>query len=481
MAATDARPRLVWLRRDLRLTDNPALSAASAQGGPIVPLFVLDTHAPVRGAGAASRWWLDKSLTALDRSLQDKGSRLILRRGDAAETVVALAEEMHAATVCWNRSYEPLAHARDEALAEALRARGVEVQTFDATLLQEPEAVRTQSGGRYGVFTPFWRTARSQLEPLKIQPAPETLEPPARWPASETLETWGLHPRQPDWSSDFSHWTPGEAGAQARLTDMLSHKLHDYVAARNRPAVDGSSGLSPHLTWGEIGPRQVYVAAEHAAAKHPDLKDQADRFLTELGWREFNYNLLNQDAELHEKPFKSNLDALKWRRSPKDFRAWTLGRTGYPLVDAGMRQLWRLGWMHNRVRLVTASFLVKHLLIDWRQGESWFWDCLVDADPANNPANWQWSAGTGADAQPFFRIFNPVAQGEKFDPGGDYVRRWVPELAKLEARWIHAPWTAPDDVLQTAGVTLGDTYPRPIVDHEAARKRALDALRAARS
>ena len=476
----DSRPALVWFRRDLRLTDNPALLAAAGSGRAVIPLFVLDTHAPVRSAGAASLWWLDRSLASLAASLEACGSRLVLRRGDAAKVVVDLAAEADCALVCWNRSYEPAACARDDEIAEALRARKVEVQSSNATLLQAPDAVSTKTGGPYGVFTPYWRTAREQLDAFEVHRAPSKFAAPGRWPASDALKTWGLHPTRPDWSKGFGDWTPGEAGAKARLNHMLGPALEDYPAARDRPAVDGSSRLSPHLAWGEIGPRQVYAAAERAAGKHPGSREQVDRFLTELGWREFNYNLLHQQGELHARNFKSGLDGLKWRRSAKDLEAWTRGRTGYPLVDAGMRQLWAIGWMHNRVRLVTASFLVKHLLIDWHQGEGWFWDCLVDADPANNPANWQWSAGTGADAQPFFRIFNPMAQGEKFDPQGAYVRRWVPELAKLEPRYIHAPWTAPPDVLAAAGVVLGETYPKPIVEHEAARKRALDALRVAR-
>jgi deoxyribodipyrimidine photo-lyase len=268
--------------------------------------------------------------------------------------------------------------------------------------------------------------------------------------------------------------------AQARLSHLLDKALQTYPHDRDRPAVDGTSRLSPHLAWGEISPRHLHHAVQvHAATHHRE--GQADKFLTELGWREFDYGLLAQDEKLHERPFKPSLDAIRWRRSNKDLEAWKRGRTGYPIVDAGMRQLWTRGWMHNRVRLITASFLVKHLLIDWREGEAWFWDCLVDADPANNPANWQWSAGTGADAQPFFRIFNPMTQGEKFDPKGDYVKRWVPELARLEAKYVHAPWTAPAAALEAAGIALGETYPEPIVEHDAARKRALEALSAARA
>jgi len=480
MTAHDASPAIVWFRRDLRLTDNPALHTAVQSGRPVIPVFILDTHSPVRGPGAASSWWLDKSLKALAKDLAAAGARLVLRKGDAAALLPRLVRETGAGLVCWNRSYEPQLEQRDEELADGLGQHGIELRTSNATLLQEPTDVRTKTGGPYKVFTPFWNTASPLVGDIHLHRAPSKLKPPGAWPASDALEDWKLHPSGPDWSTGFEDWTPGEAGAKARLDALLSKALEGYPEGRDRPAIEGGSRLSPHLAWGEIGPRQVYTAVERAGAVHPNLKPQADKFLAEIGWREFNYNLLDQQPELAECNFRSNMDGLKWRRSPSALRAWTQGMTGYPIVDAGMRQLWITGWMHNRVRMIVASFLVKHLLIDWRQGEGWFWDCLVDADPANNTANWQWSAGVGADAQPFFRIFNPMAQGEKFDPGGDYVRRWIPALAKLDRRYIHAPWTAPADDLRKAGIKLGETYPRPIVEHEAARKRALEALRNAR-
>ena len=477
--ASDAeRPVLLWFRRDLRLADNLAFQAAVASKRPIIPVFILENDPPVRGPGGAGLWWLDKSLKALAAEMETRGSRLMLRRGEAPAVLGALIEQTGAITVLWNRGYEPGLDARDQTLAEALQARGVKACSCEGKLLLDPEAVRTKTGGPYGVFTPFWRTASGLIPSLSLQVAPRTIRSPKVWPEAESLSAWKLHPTTPDWSRGFD-WTPGEAGAKASLQAFLDHKLKTYPHDRDRPALDGSSRLSPHLAWGEITPRQLYCAVQARLAAH-GLESQAQKFLSELGWREFDYGLLAQQPALHRDPFKRALSGLKWRTSASDLEAWRRGRTGYPIVDAGMRQLWALGWMHNRVRLITSSFLVKHLLIDWREGEAWFWDCLVDADPANNPANWQWIAGTGADAQPFFRIFNPVTQGEKFDPNGEYVRQWVPELARADRRWIHSPWSVGDSDLAEAGVTLGRDYPKPIVPHEAARARALEALRATR-
>jgi deoxyribodipyrimidine photo-lyase len=471
---------ILWFRRDLRLTDNEAVARAAALGGAVVPVFILEgDHGPVRAPGAASYWWLDKSLQALAEDLAGRGSRLLIRRGVPADVLLGLAGEVKAGHVVWSRTFEPLADRRDDDLVAKLKEGGVEAEACGGKLMLDPASVCTQSGHLYSVFTPFWRAAEPKIGQEPPLSAPKALPAPARWPRSDTLASLGLHPSKPDWSKGFADWRPGEAGAQAQLERFLHDKLADYPHDRDRPALDGSSRLSPHLAWGELSPRQVYCAARARAAT-AGLEAQAAKFLTELGWREFDYSNLAQQPELSRKPFKHGLPGLKWRRSASDLDAWKNGRTGYPIVDAGMRQLWRSGWMHNRVRLITSSFLVKHLLIDWREGESWFWDCLVDCDPANNPANWQWIAGTGADAQPFFRIFNPVTQGEKFDPEGDYVRQWAPELAKADRRWIHQPWKASKEELEAAGIRLGDTYPKPIVAHEVARARALEALRAVR-
>jgi deoxyribodipyrimidine photo-lyase len=473
----DSGPVLVWFRRDLRLADNPALHAAERTGRPVVPVFVLEDEPPSRPFGAASLWWLDKSLAALGEALEKLGSRLVLRRGDPLAVLPALAREVGAELVCWNRSFEPLVERRDEELSDLLHHHDVKVGVGNALLLQAPWKVRSGSDAPYKVFTPYWRMAQGQVGEIELRPAPKRLCAPNAWPDSDRLPDWKLHPRDPDWSTGFADWTPGEAGAQAQLERFTAEGLATYAEARDRPAVEGSSRLSPHLAWGEIGPRQVLAAVK----AHPRLKTAGDKFLAEIGWREFNYHLLDQAPQLATRNFRRDLDALDWRRAEVALLAWKKGETGYPLVDAGMRQLWATGWMHNRVRMVTASFLVKHLLVDWREGERWFWDCLVDADPANNPGNWQWSAGVGADAQPFFRIFNPMAQGEKFDPDGSYVRRWAPELDQLETRYLHAPWTAPPEALRAAGIRLGETYPKPIVDHAEARARALEALKAAKA
>jgi len=448
-----APPIIVWFRQDLRLADNPALRVAAETGRPIVPLFILHEASDGRPWGAASRWWLDKSLRALDLDLRRRGSRLVLRRGDPAVVLPSLAQEL-GAEVVWNRLYGPAAVARDSDLKAELGAR-----SFNTSLLVEPWRVKTGSGQPYAVFTPFWKAAERLIEDEPLHPAPDRIPAPDRWPESDYLGDWRLHPSKPDWSGGFDIWTPGEAGAQEQLADFRKH-LGRYSEARDRPEHNGTSHLSPHLHWGEIGPRQVRAAC-----------GDSPKFIAELGWREFNHALLHHHGDIACRNLRPDFDRFPWRGDPQGLQAWREGRTGYPLVDAGMRQLWATGFMHNRVRMVVASFLIKHLLIDWREGEAWFWDTLVDACEANNPANWQWSAGSGADAQPFFRIFNPTAQGERFDPDGVYVKRWVPELKALPASVIHKPWEA--------GGAAG--YPAPIVDHAVARARALDAFKEMRS
>jgi deoxyribodipyrimidine photo-lyase len=448
------KPILLWFRQDLRLADNPALTAAVASGRPIVPLFILHDASDGRPWGAASLWWLDKSLRALDADLGARGSRLILRRGDPAIIVPALAEQL-GAEVYWNRLYGPVAIDRDSDLKAALGAT-----SFNAALLTEPWQVKTGAGEAYQVFTPFWKAAQAVIEDTSLHPAPRRMPAPESWPDSDALAAWRLHPSKPDWSVDFDGWTPGEAGAHARLSAFRKH-LAVYPEARDRPGLDGTSRLSPHLHWGEIGPRQVRASILDAGGPG------AAKFLAELGWREFNHHLLHRHGDIARRNIRREFDRFPWREDAAGLEAWKTGRTGYPIVDAGMRQLWATGFMHNRVRMIAASFLIKHLLIDWREGEAWFWDTLVDADEANNPANWQWSAGSSADAQPFFRIFNPVAQGERFDPEGAYVRRWVLELKEVPAKVIHRPW-------DTGGVR---GYPGPIVDHAQARARALEAFR----
>jgi deoxyribodipyrimidine photo-lyase len=468
-------PVLLWFRQDLRLIDNPALAAAVATGRPVIPVFVLDEHAAGRWApGGAARWWLHVSLAALAGALVERGSRLVLRRGRAVDVIPRLVEETGAVAVHASRLYEPWARASDAAVAAALKRRGVAIHGANTALLFEPWTVRTQAGGPFGVYTPFSRACFAAGPPPRPLPAPAHIPRPEHLPPSEALDDWGLLPTSPDWAGGLrATWRPGEDGAQGRLERFLAHGLEDYDTDRNRPDRDATSGLSPHLHWGEISPRQVWHAAEAAGAPR---RRGTETFLKELLWREFSYHLLWHNPEMPEQPLKEAFRNFPWRNDPPALRAWQRGRTGYPIVDAGMRQLWHTGWMHNRVRMIVASFLIKHLLIPWQEGEAWFWDTLVDADLAANSASWQWVAGCGADAAPYFRIFNPVLQGRKFDPEGAYVRRWVPELAHLPAAHIHAPWEAPPVALHDAGVTLGRSYPHPIVDHAAARARALAAL-----
>ncbi|MBI1233168.1 MAG: deoxyribodipyrimidine photo-lyase [Alphaproteobacteria bacterium] len=472
-ASTQSGPAIVWFRQDLRLSDNPALHQAAESGAPVIPVFVLDDDTPGKWArGGASRWWLHHSLEKLAADLETRGVHLVLRSGPSDKVIADLVEETGASAVFWNRCYEPFARKRDETIKSALKDKGVDAASFNGSLLAEPWTVQTKTGDPYKVFTPFWRAEREVIDPADPLPAPKSIKP---WKsiASDDLADWKLTPSRPDWAKGFSdHWTPGEAGAAERLSDFLDERLLSYADGRDRPDRDDTSGLSPHLHWGEISPRQIW----HQTRSRSEGKN-ADKFLSEVGWREFSYNLLFHFPHFPDRNYQDKFDGFPWSGNDDAFTAWTKGQTGYPVVDAGMRQLWQTGWMHNRVRMIAASFLIKHLLIDWRRGQDWFWDTLVDADLANNSASWQWVAGSGADAAPYFRIFNPITQGEKFDPDGKYVKRFVPELAKLPVKYIHAPWTAPASVLAQAGIKLGTTYPEPIVDHSQARERALAAFK----
>ncbi|WP_309627362.1 deoxyribodipyrimidine photo-lyase [Brevundimonas sp.] len=479
MTTNGEAPVILWFRRDLRLADNPALSHAQASGRPIVPIYILDEGSAVRPMGGASRWWLDKSLRALSASIAGRGGRLILRRGDSEAVLRHLIEQTGATCVLMNRLFEPDAWASDADVAHALQAEGVEVKGFNGALLARPGSVLNGSGGPYKVFTPFMKALRAQAEAPPPLPAPDDLSG-APGVGSDDLDDWGLHPTRPDWSRGFPD-EPGEAGAVATLARFLSGGLTTYAVDRDRPDRPGTSRLSPALHFGEISPWRIWTAAYDAASSGKVPAAQADKLTSELIWRDFSAHLLHHFPTLPDKAFRPEYDAMDWRNDDAGFEAWTRGRTGYPIVDAGMRELWTTGIMHNRVRMIVASFLIKHLLIDWRRGEAWFWDTLVDADLAQNSQNWQWVAGSGADASPWFRIFNPITQGQKFDPDGRYVKRWVPELAKVPASLVHAPWTAPHEVLRDAGVSLGKTYPRPLVDHAEARARALAALKAIRS
>ena len=472
-ASTSSGPIIVWFRQDLRLSDNPALHQAAESGRPVIPVFVLDDDTPGKWAwGGASRWWLHHSLEELAADLEAQGVHLVMRSGPSDEVITDLVEETGASAVFWNRCYEPFARKRDEAIKSALKDKGVDATSFNGSLLAEPWTVQTKTGDPYKVFTPFWRAEQEVIDPADPLPAPKSIKP---WKsiASDDLADWKLTPSKPDWAKGFpDHWTPGEAGAANRLSQFLDERLLSYADGRDRPDRDDTSGLSPHLHWGEISPRQIW----HQTRNRSEGKN-ADKFLSEVGWREFSYNLLYHFPDFPDRNYQDKFDGFPWSENEAAFTAWTKGQTGYPIVDAGMRQLWQTGWMHNRVRMISASFLIKHLLIDWRRGQDWFWDTLVDADLANNSASWQWVAGSGADAAPYFRIFNPITQGEKFDPDGKYVKRFVPELAKLPVKYINAPWTAPESVLAQAGIKLGTTYPKPIVDHSQARERALAAFK----
>jgi len=472
---------LLWFSRDLRLTDNPALHAAVARGGEIVPVFLLDDNDAGEWApGGASRWWLHGSLAALDGSLAKRGNKLVLRRGNAEHVIEKLVEETGADAVYWNRRYEPWAIARGERLKTNLKNRGIEARSFNSALIREPWTVATQKGEPYRVFTPFWKSLRmTGVSGSAIAP-PKRITAPKAFPVSEPLSSWSLRPTTPDWASVMrGMWTPGEAGALKRLQDFSADAASDYREKRNIPGVAGTSRLSAHLHFGEIGPRQVWrsITTQAIASTGQPMLAGVETYLSEIAWREFSYHLLFHFPTLPSTPLRAEFGNFPWVDDAKSLRAWQRGLTGYPIVDAGMRELWATGWMHNRIRMIVASFLIKDLLVDWRLGEKWFWDTLVDADLASNSASWQWVAGCGADAAPYFRVFNPSLQGAKFDPDGDYVRRWIPEIAKLPVSLIHAPWEARPIELSDAGVRLGQNYPAPIVDHGVARQRALEAFK----
>jgi len=474
-AGTGETPVILWFRRDLRLHDNPALERAFATGRPVLCLYLLDPMQTGRAPGEASLWWLDKSLRALAAALAERGGRLILRRGDSEAELRGLIDETGAGAVYMNRLFEPDGFTRDADIAHALKAEGVECHGYNGALLTRPGSVLNGSGGPYKVFTPFLKALLAQAEapPHTLGPRDMAGAPKVE---SDDIDDWGLHPTRPDWSAGFD-WTPGEAGATEALSRFIGRGLKTYAKGRDHPAEPGCSRLSPHLHWGEISPWQAVRAVREAAADGKAPAAEAEKFVAEIGWREFSAHLLHHFPTLPERAFRPEYEAFPWHDDEAGFSAWTRGLTGYPIVDAGMRQLWATGWMHNRVRMIVASFLIKDLLIDWRRGEAWFWDTLVDADLASNVQNWQWVAGSGADAAPYFRIFNPITQGEKFDASGAYVRRWLPELRGLNDKWLHAPWTAPPEILRASGVRLGTDYPRPIVDHAEARDRALAALK----
>lgn len=467
-------PVLCWFREDLRLSGHAALQAAVTSGRPVLAIYIYDDVNPGDwGYGAASRWWLHHSLLALRESLLKLGGELCLRRGDALQVISELLAETGAEALYFSRAYEPWARCLETRLFDRLHG-SIEIKRFPGSLLFEPEQIRTAADDPFKVFTPFWKACLKMPAPANVMSVPEKIEFYSVYPYSETLDSWRLLPQTPDWSGGLAEtWRPGEEAAWQVLDNFIHESLTAYAADRDRPDLDATSRLSPHLHFGEIGPRQIWHAVRSWQAAHGAATQGGDSFLRELGWREFCKHLLFHWPDLPTRPFRDSFSAFPWQQDPEKLRAWRRGKTGYPMVDAGMRQLWRTGWMHNRVRMVVASFLVKDLGLHWREGEDWFWDTLVDADLANNAAGWQWVSGCGADAAPYFRIFNPVLQSQKFDPEGRYVKRWVPELSGLPAPMIHEPWRAPHSALQQAGIELGRDYPRPLVDHSIARQQAL--------
>lgn len=454
---------IVWLRQDLRCYDNPALSAACNNHPLVLPLYILDEK--VNLLGGAQKWWLHHSLLSLQHTLKTHELNLCLRKGDALPHLLQLIEQFDIDTVYWNRGYDPLVVQQDNKVQAALKKRGILVVTSNGSLLNEPAAIKNKTGSYFKVFTPYWRHCLQQgifATPSLISGKPISPN------TGDTLAKWDLLPKHPNWAAEFeNYWQPGEAGALKNLDYFIHASLHDYKELRNVPSRQATSKLSPHLHFGEISPGQIWRALQQAKYdKKADLPS-IECFLSELGWREFSYYLLYHFPKLPTANFKVKFDSFPWVNDNLRLKKWQQGMTGYPIVDAGMRELWRTGYMHNRVRMIVASFLTKNLLIDWRKGAAWFLDTLLDADIANNSAGWQWVAGSGADAAPYYRIFNPVLQGEKFDPHGDYVRKWVPELSSVSDKWIHKPWCS------TMTMPLEKSYPKPIVDYNESRKIAL--------
>ena len=467
------RVGIFWFRDDLRLDDNPALRLAAEESDRLVLVFV---HEPdqigYRSPGGAARWWLHQSLASLAGNLRSKGQRLVLAQGSGTDTLLRIARETAATAVYWNRRYGPAAEL-DKDTEQKLRSSGVPVKVRSCTLLFEPEAVLEGRDGPFKVYSAFWKSTLRRLRPRAPVPAPASLPPPPAGICSTELKDLNLAPKAPDWSGGLQRsWSPGPDGASVALSEFVSSNLADYPRQRDVPSIQGTSRLSPHLRFGEVSVARIWDALE-------GVDTDATKFKAELGWREFAYHTLSAFPQMALDNLRPDFDGFPWRQiTEKERDAWRKGQTGIPIVDAGMRELWETGWMHNRVRMITASLLTKNLLSDWRSGEAWFWDTLVDADPANNPFGWQWVAGSGFDAQPFFRIFNPVLQGQRFDSAGDYVRRWVPEIANLPNSFIHSPWTASPLELAGAGLRLGESYPLPIVNLKETRRRALDAFAA---
>lgn len=466
---------LYLFRNDLRLRDNPAWSAA-ARCESVLPLYILDEQTEW-APGGASRWWLHHSLAALAAEIKTAGGKLYLRRGNSEKVLASILENTRVNRIIFSRGYEPRQRQVEQAIYERWHDQ-YDIKRYGSYLMFEPEQVLNGQDQPYKVFTPFWKACLARPEPTLPRTATAAsvgfYKPHIE---SDNLEDWQLLPQKPDWAGGLrENWQPGESGARQQLKTFLKTALHNYDSGRDRPDYEDTSRLSPHLHFGEISPTRVWHEVQKYSAGDKPLHKQGMSYLRELGWREFSNHLLYNWPELPSQPFRPEFASFPWQSDNKALRAWQRGQTGYPIVDAGMRQLWHSGWMHNRVRMIVGSLLVKHLLIHWHHGEAWFRDTLVDADLANNSASWQWVAGSGADAAPYFRVFNPILQGKKFDPDGDYVKRWVPELKQLDKKHIHTPWEADTQTLTAAGIQLDKDYPRPIIDHAEGRQRALQAF-----
>ena len=469
-----SRRAIVWFRKDLRLKDNPSLDSAQKAGREIIPVFIWDEGEGGQWSpGAASKWWLHQSLKDLEQSIASLGGKLILRKGKAKEVLPQLAQSVGADIVYCNKVYGLDDQEVQISLETALSKIGVTVKSSNGSLLNEPWDIKNGSGKPYQVFTPYWRAARSGIykEPLSYKTSELSLQHADA--KSDTLRNLRLLPNHPWHEKLHSHWTVSEDEGHKMIRRTVEEVTQFYSNRRNIPAIDGTSRLSPYLAWGNISPRQVCHAV---LSKDADGSRGENKFLTEIGWREFSYHLLHHFPRSTDNPLRPKYASFPWREDAEALSKWQFGNTGYALVDAGMKQLYETGWMHNRVRMVVASFLVKHLLLSWKEGASWFWDSLVDADLASNTQGWQWAAGCGADAAPYFRIFNPILQGEKFDRSGRYVRKWVKPLKDFPTKWLFKPWETPSNILSEQNITLGQNYPNPCVNHAEARARALEAL-----
>ena len=463
---------IVWFRKDLRLSDNPALFEACQQGE-ILPIYILEDDDSNWSLGEAQKWWLYNSLKKLGSDLYKYKSKLILRKGNALSIISQLVKDTKSDAIFWNRCYEPSSIQRDARIKKYLKDSEIEVKSFGANLLFEPWEVKNKSGNYFKVFTPFWKSCNLNYSPRSLYNSP-VIKPIDSGFETDDIESWELISTNPGRTEKFNeYWVPGENSAQNLLSEFMEYNIEKYTTNRDIPSVNGTSRLSPYLHFGEISPHQIWYKIKDYHNMHV-FGNSVDKYLSEIGWREFSYHLLYHYHDLPSEEFNLKFQNFPWKFDGDNLNRWQKGLTGYPIVDAGMRELWSTGWMHNRVRMIVASFLIKHLLIPWQEGAKWFLDTLLDADLANNSAGWQWVAGCGADASPYFRIFNPITQGMKFDAAGEYIRKWIPELAALSNKYIHKPWEASKEELKSSSIELGITYPKPIIDHTYARNRALE-------